>query len=232
VPELVWIIDPTTGDLVIEGLGVEEALALAGDLLPPPRELNCARPLTTVPLPAPPADAGTPVLRVARLYPASVVEGPGRRSVLQVQGCPLRCSLACFVPETHSVQAGVVLPVDTLVEALLDPVGAPRDGVSVLGGEPFAQPVGLAALLRRLKTRGVHTLVYSGYTLEALARRPEPAVRVALEFTDLLIDGPFVADLAERAGEWRGSRNQRLISQPALALSLHVPHEQQHPLTD
>lgn len=219
MPELVWIIDPTTGDLVVEGLGVEAALALAGDLLPPPRELNCARPLTTVPLPAPPADAGTPVLRVARLYHASVVEGPGRRSVLQVQGCPLRCSLACFVPETHSAQAGVVLPVDTLVEALLDPVGAPRDGVSVLGGEPFAQPVGLAALLRRLKTRGVHTLVYSGYTLEALARRPEPAVRVALEFTDLLIDGPFVADLAEGAGEWRGSRNQRLISQPALALA-------------
>ena len=219
MPELVWIIDPSTGDLVVEGLAAEEALALAGDLLPPPRELNCARPLTTVPLPAPPADAGTPVLRVARLYHASVVEGPGRRSVLQVQGCPLRCSLACFVSETHSVQAGVVLPVDTLVEALLDPVGAPRDGVSVLGGEPFAQPVGLAVLLRRLKTRGVHTLVYSGYTLEALARRPEPAVRVALEFTDLLIDGPFVADLAEGAGEWRGSRNQRLISQPALALA-------------
>ena len=112
-----------------------------------------------------------------------------------------------------------MLPVDTLVEALLDPVGAPHDGVSVLGGEPFAQPVGLAALLRRLKTRGVHTLVYSGYTLEALARRPEPAVRVALEFTDLLIDGPFVADLAEGAGEWRGSRNQRLISQPARAVA-------------
>jgi anaerobic ribonucleoside-triphosphate reductase activating protein len=218
VPELVWIIDPITGDLVVEGLGVEDAVALTGDLLPHPLELNCARPVANAALPSSGSTSG-PVVRAAGLWHGSVVEGPGRRSVLQVQGCPLQCSLACYVPETHSIEGGVVLPVDTLVEALLDPVGAPRDGISVLGGEPFAQPVGLAALLRRLKTRGVHTVVYSGYTLEALARRPEPTVRLALEFTDLLIDGPYVEALADGAGEWRGSRNQRLISHPAGALA-------------
>jgi len=42
VPELIWILDPTTGDLVVEGLEAEEALALAGDLLPVPEDLNCA----------------------------------------------------------------------------------------------------------------------------------------------------------------------------------------------
>jgi anaerobic ribonucleoside-triphosphate reductase activating protein len=218
VPELVWIVDPATGDLVVEGLQVADALELAGDLLPQPRELNCAQPLATAPLPVPGSVVRDPVLRVASLYHASVVEGPGRRSVLQVQGCPLRCSLACFVPETHSLDDGVVLPVNVLVEALLDPIGAPRDGVSILGGEPFAQPVGLAALLRRLKARRIHTVVYTGYTLEVLARRAEPAIRAALELTDLLIDGPFVAALADGAGEWRGSRNQRFISHPALAL--------------
>jgi anaerobic ribonucleoside-triphosphate reductase activating protein len=218
VPELVWIVDPATGDLVVEGLQVADALELAGDLLPPPRELNCAQPLATAPLPVPGSVVRDPVLRVASLYHASVVEGPGRRSVLQVQGCPLRCSLACFVPETHSLDDGVVLPVNVLVEALLDPIGAPRDGVSILGGEPFAQPVGLAALLRCLKERRIHTVVYTGYTLEVLARRAEPAIRAALELTDLLIDGPFVAALADGAGEWRGSRNQRFISHPALAL--------------
>jgi len=82
----------------------------------------------------------------------------------------------------------------------------------------FAQPVGLAALLRCLKARRIHTVVYTGYTLEVLARRAEPAIRAALELTDLLIDGPFVAALADGAGEWRGSRNQRFISHPALAL--------------
>jgi hypothetical protein len=141
MPELVWIIDPATGDLVVEGLEAEEAVVVAGDLLPPPHELNCARPLATVPLPMPDA-LSEPVLRVAGLWHASVVEGPGRRSVLQVQGCPLRCSPLCAVPRTHSFDAGAVLPVDVLLEALLDPVGAPRDGVTVLGGEPVRRIVG------------------------------------------------------------------------------------------
>jgi len=213
---VLWIVDPATGHLVVEGLEAEEALALAGDLLPPPLELNCARPLETVPLPV--LSAGTSrVLRVAGLWHASVVEGPGRRSVLQVQGCPLRCP-GCAVPQTHPFEGGAVLGVEALVEALLDPMGAPRDGVTVLGGEPFAQSAGLAALLGGLKARGIHLVVYTGYTLEALARRAEPAVRAALELTDLLIDGPFVAGLTEGAGEWRGSRNQRLIPEPARLL--------------
>ncbi len=95
----------------------------------------------------------------------------------------------------------------------------PRDGVAILGGEAFLQPVGLAVLLCRLKARSVHTTVYTGYTLEALGMRPEPAVRAALELTDLLIDGPFVAALAHGGGEWRGSRNQRLIAHPSTLLS-------------
>jgi len=218
VPELIWILDPTTGDLVVEGLEAEEALALAGDLLPVPEDLNCARPLQIQAAPPALDVTGGPTLRVAGLWHASVVEGPGRRSVLACQGCNLGCR-GCFVPLTHAFDSGAVVPVDALVEFLLDPTGEPRDGVSVLGGEPFLQPVGLAALLGRLKARGVHTTVYSGYTLEALGRRHEPSVRAALQLTDLLIDGPFVAPLSQGAGEWRGSRNQRLIAHPSTVLS-------------
>jgi hypothetical protein len=59
-------------------------------------QLNCAQPLATAPLPVSGFVVRDPVLRVASLYHASVVEGPGRRSVLQVQGCPLRCSLVIY----------------------------------------------------------------------------------------------------------------------------------------
>jgi hypothetical protein len=54
----------------------------------------------------------------------------------------------------------------------------------------FFQPLALLALLRELKSRGIHTVVYTGHTLEVLARRPELEVREALELIDLLIDGP------------------------------------------
>lgn len=219
--ELTWIIDPATGALVVEGLDVEKAAALTADLLPPGQALYCARPLANQAL-APQAsrdgrDAhGGPSLRLARVYHGSVVEGPGRRSVAQLQGCVLRCP-GCIVPETHSTTGGVLLSISEVVAALLDPAGEPRDGISVLGGEPFLQPQGLLALLQALKARGLHVVVYSGYTLEALARRPEPEVLAALALTDLLVDGPYVAPLAAGAGEWRGSRNQRVIPDPGAA---------------
>jgi len=90
VAALSWLLDPSTGQLVAEGLTVEEASALAGDLLPAAREIHCARPLAASSLPVA-SDPCGPTLRVARLYHGSVVDGPGRRSVVQLQGCPLRC---------------------------------------------------------------------------------------------------------------------------------------------
>lgn len=206
--ELTWILDPATGELTVEGLSEAEASALAGDLLPPARQLNCARPLTSPRLPSRQETNG-PTLRVARLYHGSVVDGPGRRSVVQTQGCTLACQ-GCALGSTHPLDGGVELDVDSIVEALLDPVGEPRDGITVTGGEPFLQPVGLLALLQQLKAHDLHTVVYTGFTLEALARRVEPEVQAALRLIDVLIDGPFVARLSDGAGEWRGSRNQRI----------------------
>ena len=220
--ELTWILDPASGELVVEGLRVEEASALAGDLLPPGREVNCARPLATAPLPAP-SHPELPCVRVARLYHGSVVDGPGRRSVCQFQGCKHSC-VNCHVSETHSVEAGSLLPVRAVLAALLDPAGAPRDGVTISGGEPFLQPGALLMLLEGLKARRIHTVVYTGYTLEALVRRREPEVWAALGLTDLLVDGAYVAGLAEGAGEWRGSRNQWLIPNPAKALASDGRH--------
>ena len=208
-----WILDPHSGQLTVEGLEERELLALAGDLLPPPAAVNCARPLDPPPLPWPPPAGDGPRLRVVRLYHGSVVEGPGRRSVLQLGGCTHACP-RCYSAETHPLDGGVALPLSTIVAALLDPAGAPRDGVTVLGGEPLLQPAGLAALLRALRAAGQHVTLYTGYTLQALLRRPEPAVRETLALTDLLIDGRYVAALAAGAGEWRGSRNQRVIPRP------------------
>ncbi len=89
-----WILDPATGALVIEGMEAQEAAVLTEDLLPPAQYVNCARPLNSLPLSSE-ADTRGLALRVARLYHGSVVDGPGRRSVVQLQGCPIRCRHAC-----------------------------------------------------------------------------------------------------------------------------------------
>ena len=213
--ETTWIIDASTGALTVEGMSESELARTASDLLAAPSHVNCARPVN-----APPArrirervGCDEPHLRVHRIYHGSVVEGPGRRSVLQLMGCTLRCP-GCHTPETHPTDGGVAMGVGEVVDLLLDPKGNPRDGVTVLGGEPFLQHENLSLLLRELKERGLHVTLYSGYTLEELRSRPEPSVREVLALADILIDGRFVASLAHGAGEWRGSTNQRVIYAP------------------
>ncbi|HEX5083363.1 MAG TPA: 4Fe-4S single cluster domain-containing protein [Blastocatellia bacterium] len=210
--ETTWIIDPHTGALTIEGLNQPELKTLATDLLPAGKQVNCARPIdirlfSDSPILIKPNE---PSLRVFRIYHGSVVEGPGRRSVAQLSGCDRRC-VGCFAVETWPLDSGVELGVGEVVERLLDPIGEPRDGVTVLGGEPFLQPVGLLSFVTALKAHGQHVTLYSGYTLEELLSRSDTVIDQILGLADVLIDGPFVKELSGAAGEWRGSTNQRII---------------------
>jgi anaerobic ribonucleoside-triphosphate reductase activating protein len=219
--ETTWIIDTHNGHLTVEGLRQSELVELAADILPAASSINCARPINIEPLrnSSAPTSTGEPSLRIFRIYHNSVIEGPGRRSVLQTSGCLTRCQ-NCFVPETHDVAGGVEMTVGEIIECLLDPQGAPRDGVAILGGEPFLQPEGLLALMQSLKHRGQHITLYSGYTLEDLSARNDQTINRILELADILIDGPFIKELSDNAGEWRGSTNQRILHHPALYLSI------------
>ncbi len=86
-----------------------------------------------------------------------------------------------------------------------------HDGVTILGGEPFDQPSPVAELVSRLKRHGLHITIYSGYTLEELIGRKDFNIDFVLTHIDLLIDGPFLRELGQGAGEYRGSRNQKVI---------------------
>jgi anaerobic ribonucleoside-triphosphate reductase activating protein len=215
--EMTWIVDVATGALTVEGLSDGDFTRLASDLLPHPQHVNCARPVGVPPIKdnvTTSSMAEDERLRIFRIYHHSVVEGPGRRSVVQFSGCNRRCP-GCHAFEAFARDSGALLSVAETVELLLASDGEPRDGVTILGGEPFLQPDGLAALMRELKKRDQHITLYSGYTIEELRARPEPSVHEALALADILIDGPFVSSLANGAGEWRGSTNQRIIYDPA-----------------
>lgn len=223
--EQTWIIDPTTGNLLVEGSSLEEVPALAGDLLPPARQVGCARPPRILQLPAATAEetATTVCVRIGGYYHNSLIEGPGRRSSVLLSGCDVGCR-GCWVPFLHPMDEGVVVPVGRLADALLDPA-FDRDGVSILGGEPLAQVEGLLALVRALRSRGCpHILCYSGHTYEALRKqaRHQPQINALLDEMDVLVDGPYVESLADTAGLWTGSGNQRAIDLTATLQAGHV----------
>jgi anaerobic ribonucleoside-triphosphate reductase activating protein len=214
--EMTLILDRETGNLLMPAHGYlpEQLLAELTALLGPVTEIGCARPLEMLPAPVVSECeiAASTCVRVEGYVHNSLVEGPGRRSSAYLAGCDLQCE-GCWVPAMHPLSAGRLVPVDRLADALLDS-GYKRDGVSILGGEPFQQPDGLLALVRAVRKRGCqHVLCYSGYTYEALCKRSVrlPAVRGVLKEIDVLIDGPYVKEFACSAGPWTGSGNQRII---------------------
>jgi anaerobic ribonucleoside-triphosphate reductase activating protein len=145
---------------------------------------------------------------VSRVIDRCAVLGPGNRAVIWVQGCPLRCR-DCIAQETLSFDGGTVMPVADLASWLCSLTDA--EGVTLSGGEPFAQAGPLAQLLDEVRARrpDFTAMSYSGFTLAAL-RRGAPDQRALLDRLDLLVDGPYQVT---RHGDlrWRGSSNQRLI---------------------
>lgn len=232
--ETTWILDTATGALTVEGLASGELRQQAEDLLPPGAALNCARPLGVPPRHFTNNETADhdPTLRVWRLYHGSVVDGPGRCSVVQLAGCLLGCP-GCYVPETHPLHSGTPMRVEEVVRCLLASAGEPRAGITILGGEPFLQVPGLLALVQRLKQYRQHLTLYSGYTLaQLLARAEAPDIRQILRHTDVLIDGPYIKALADGAGEWRGSTNQRILTQQQLSASLGFSSEERAGASD
>ena len=150
--------------------------------------------------------------RVAHRVACTEAEGPGKRYALWFQGCPLRCA-GCCNPHFLSFDGGLLVPLDDLAaeitRALVDHA---IEGITLLGGEPTAQPEAAAFLLRHAHSLGLNTLVFSGHSHEELQARQHPAVNALLAHTDWLVDGPYDHTQPEPVRRFIGSANQRLIT--------------------
>ena len=149
-------------------------------------------------------------LRVFGLVNDSIVDGPGIRYAIFVQGCFHNCK-GCHNPESHDPNDGHDEDVETILENIKkNPL---LDGVTFSGGEPFCQAEAFENMGRKVKDRGLSLTVFSGFTYEELMKMAEKDIHVKglLELTDLLIDGPFEESLRDLTLQFRGSSNQRLI---------------------
>ena len=147
-------------------------------------------------------------MRIANFIHDSIVDGPGFRFTLFTQGCPHHCP-GCHNPETHNFKGGREVPVKELItEMLKNPM---TDGLTLSGGEPFAQAEDCAKLAAAAKAHGLNVWAYSGWTFETLRKNPVPGARELLELCDVLVDGPFILAQRSLSRPWRGSANQRVI---------------------
>jgi anaerobic ribonucleoside-triphosphate reductase activating protein len=152
-----------------------------------------------------------PEVRIAARVRDTEAEGPGRRWALWVQGCPLRCAGCCnpeMLPERAGHGRDALVSVDELAREALATPGI--EGVSFLGGEPFAQAAALAELAERVREGGLGVMVFTGYALAELRERDDEGTRRLLGATDLLVDGRYDRTQPDTTRRWIGSRNQVL----------------------
>lgn len=147
-------------------------------------------------------------IRLAGIEPESIVDGPGYRLAVFVQGCPHGCP-GCHNPGTHDPAGGYLSDTAEIIGKLgKDPLVR---GVTLTGGEPMMQPAALCEIAEAAHKKGLNVWCYTGYTLEALIRENDPERMRLLAQVDVLVDGPYIARERSLDLLYCGSKNQRLI---------------------
>ena len=121
-----------------------------------------------------------------------LVDGPGVRFVVFLQGCRMRCRY-CHNPETWKLEGGTPWTADKLFshvyryKSYWNKKGQPNGGITVSGGEPLLQIEFLTELFQKAKVAGIHTtLDTSGNPFT----REEPffgRFQELMKYTDLLL---------------------------------------------
>jgi anaerobic ribonucleoside-triphosphate reductase activating protein len=146
-------------------------------------------------------------LRVGARVPVTRAEGPGARYALWLQGCSIRCP-GCCNPHLFAASGGGIIRPSLLIAEMAS-VRNDIEGLTLLGGEPMDQAEPLLPLLHGARSLGLSVLLFSGFTLDELRARPEPAIEDVLAAVDVLVDGRYDASRPEAERLWAGSTNQR-----------------------
>lgn len=163
-------------------------------------------------------------IRIHRLVLQTDAEGPGCRAALWVQGCPIRCA-GCFNTAAWDFNGGDVRSTDVLLAEIVKARGT-IEGISLVGGEPFAQAAGTAHLASQCRKAGLSVVTFSGYDYPFLRDAGRPDWTALLNATDLLLAGPFKKNQLETIRPWVGSRNQEFIflTDRYIGLKDRLPH--------
>ena len=151
-------------------------------------------------------------LNISGIVDDSIVDGPGLRYTIFVQGCPHGCP-ECHNPQTHSFEENKRVTLGQLMSEIKE--NPLLYGVTFSGGEPLCQAAALLPLAKEIKKLGLNLFIYTGSIFEDLLKEQNPDIMALLQQGDFLVDGPFVEAKKNLSLRFRGSENQRLIDVPA-----------------
>lgn len=147
----------------------------------------------------------------SELFFDSIVDGPGLRMVVWVQGCIHNC-YKCHNPETHNFDGGIEKDTNDIINEIKK-LKLQR-GITLSGGEPFLQSKALAVIAEEAKLNDLDVWCYTGYRFEQLMNRNNPLFLEhvnLLHNIDVLVDGKFDVTKKRVGLKFKGSSNQRII---------------------
>ena len=133
--------------------------------------------------------------------------GDGLRVVLFVAGCEHHCK-GCHNPITHDINGGIEFTTKEMEEIAEQLSQDYISGLTCSGGDPL-HPANRESIYRLCQwAKAVFPdktiWLYTGYYFEQIKDLP------VMQYIDVLVDGPFVQELADVQYRWAGSTNQRV----------------------
>lgn len=153
-------------------------------------------------------------MHVANVIKCDMSNGPGMRVTVFVSGCTLKC-VGCFNTEAKHFKFGKHYEEveSEIFSALADDY---ISGLSILGGDPCEKANIKTVTELVIKAKELFpnkpVWVWTGRLLEDLQNDPDGLYDQLLATVDVLIDGPFIQEQADKKLKYTGSKNQRIIN--------------------
>ena len=146
-------------------------------------------------------------MRYHNILHDNMVNGDGLRVVLFVAGCNHYCK-NCQNPVTWDPNDGLEFTTKEISEICEQLSKDYISGLTLSGGDPLypGNRESITKLCRFFKRGYPNKSIwcYTGYLFEQVKDLP------VMEYIDVLVDGPFVQELADVKYHWAGSTNQRV----------------------
>ncbi len=149
----------------------------------------------------------------------SIADGVGVRAVIYVSGCSHKC-FGCQNPDTHNANFGTKFTPKLAQEIIANIQNrAFLSGITLSGGDPLFESniAEVCAFIKSVKSainRADFTIwLYTGYTWEELQRKRQTNAHLneILQNINVLVDGKFDINKADKSLAFRGSSNQKII---------------------
>lgn len=132
-------------------------------------------------------------------YNNSIVDGPGIRTIIFLQGCDLNCK-GCQNKSSWDIKRGHEVEIEDLIKELRVKVFNKK--ITISGGEPLMQKEALIELVKKLKELEFNVALYTGHTKEEVPSE-------IIKNLNYLKTGSFIEELKTSIKPFVGSSNQK-----------------------